>query len=300
MSVVTASTIARALMPGAKRYFGDMLQKHDSVHTKMYDAETSTKRYEEYVQLVGLGLLNKKTEGHGMSFDTIRQGFITRLVTETWALGFAITAEAFADNQHPEILKNQTARLARAVQATYDVLAAQPYNRAFNSSYKGGDSKELCATDHPHPAAGGTWSNELSTSADFSEAAVEQAAIDIGDWLDPRGITMKAKITKLIHPNEIRFDVARFMSTEKTVGTANNDMNVARGLISEAVLCHDLTEADAWFLRTDIPGMRFIDREKPRFGTDNDFQTENAYFKVVMRCVFGWDDPHNVFGSPGA
>lgn len=299
MSLVTASTIARALMPGAKRYFGDMRKKHDSVHMDMFDEETSTKRYEEYVSLVGLGLLSLKSEGKAMSFDTISQGFITRLVAETWALGFAISAEAFADNQHPEILRNQTERLARAVAATYDVLAATVYNNGFDANYVGGDGKELLATDHPHET-GGTWSNELATSADFSEASVEQLLIEMGDWLDPRGISIKAKPMSIIHPNELRFEVARFMQTQKTVGSANNDENVARKELSKSVLCHELTDADAWFIRTDIPGLRFINREAPRFGTDNDFQTENAYFKVVMRCVFGWDDPHAIVGSPGA
>lgn len=298
--LVTASTIAKALVPGVRRFYGDMLEKQDSVHDKMYDKETSVRKYEEYVQLVGLGLLTKKTEGRAITFDHIRQGFVTRLMAETWALGFAISYEAFQDNQYKQLLNNQTARLARATAATLDVLAALPYNRAFNSSYVGGDGKELLATDHPHPGGGGTWSNELATAADFSEAAVEQAIIDIGEWKDARGIPMKAKVTNIVHPNALRHDVARFLMTENTLGSANNDKNVARSMIKGSVLSYDLTDSDAWFLRTNIPGLRFIEREKPRFGTDNDFQTENAYFKVVMRNVFGWDDPHALFGSPGA
>lgn len=299
MSVQAANTIAKTLEPGVKRFFGDMMAKQDSIYGMMFDEETSQRRYEEYVQLIGVGLLSRKTEGRAMSFDVMKQGYITRLVAETWALGFAITQEAFDDNLYGGIIRNQVPRLTRAVAATYDRLAANVYDRAFSSTYKGGDQVSLLNTAHPD-GNGGTFSNKMSVDADFSEVAFEQSVIDIGNWVDARGVPMKARIKSLIHPNGIRFEVARFLQTEKTVGTNNNDMNVSRALLPAAHLSYDLTDQDAWFLRTDIPGLRFINRERPRFGNDSDFQTENLFYKVVLRCVFGWDDPHALYGSQGA
>jgi hypothetical protein len=36
------------------------------------------------------------------------------------------------------------------------------------------------------------------------------------------------------------------------------------------------------------------------FSTDNDFDTDNAKFKAIFRCAFGWTNPKGIYGSPGA
>jgi len=64
---------------------------------------------------------------------------------------------------------------------------------------------------------------------------------------------------------------------------------------------HYLTDADAWFLKTDVAdGMKCYQRRPLQFAIDNDFDTENAKFKAVERYSFGWTDPRAIFGSPGA
>jgi hypothetical protein len=64
---------------------------------------------------------------------------------------------------------------------------------------------------------------------------------------------------------------------------------------------HYLTDADAWFIRTDVPnGMKYFSRRDDEFGMDNDFDTENAKFKASFRASWGWTDPKGLYGSPGA
>ena len=77
---------------------------------------------------------------------------------------------------------------------TKQVKAANVLNNAFNSSFAGGDGKELCATDHPTIA--GTFKNELSTSADLNETSLEQSLIDIAALTDERGLKNCSKRSK--------------------------------------------------------------------------------------------------------
>ena len=88
------------------------------------------------------------------------------------------------------------------------------------------------------------------------------------------------------------------------VGTADNDINALKqmGKFPGGVkVNHYLTDADAWFLRTNVQdGLKCFNRRAMGFAIDNDFDTENAKFKDTERYSFGWTDPRAIFGSPGA
>jgi hypothetical protein len=98
-----------------------------------------------------------KVEGQGVSFDTASESYSARYTHETVALAFALTEEAIEDNLYDRLGARYTKALARSMAHTKQVKAASILNNAFNSSFTGGDGKELCATDHPL-ASGGTLS----------------------------------------------------------------------------------------------------------------------------------------------
>ena len=206
------------------------------------------------------------------------------------------------DDQYDVVGQRKAQGLAYSMRQTKEVIAANVYNRAFNSAFVGGDGKELLATDHPN-FAGGTWSNELAVAADLSEAALEQAHIDIGGFTNDRGLLIAAKAKTLIIPRQLAFEAKRILGSDLRVGTANNDTNAMKdmGLVPEVIVNHYLTDTDAWFIRTDVPhGMKHFERRADAFEMDNDFDTENAKFKATARYSFGWTDPRGLFGSPGA
>jgi phage major head subunit gpT-like protein len=193
--------------------------------------------------------------------------------------------------------------LAFSMRQTKEIIAANVYNRAFTSTFTGGDGKELLATDHPN-FSGGTWQNELTTSADMSEAALEQACIDIASFTNDRGLKIAYRPTTLIIPKELEFDTARILKNTDRPATADRDINAlkALGKFSKGMIVnHYLTDTDAWFIRTDCPdGLKYFERRADEFGMDNDFDTENAKFKATSRYSFGWTDPRGLYGSPGA
>jgi hypothetical protein len=206
------------------------------------------------------------------------------------------------DDQYDIVGKRKAQGLAFSLRQTKEILAANVYNRAFNSSFVGGDGKELLATDHPL-FAGGTWANELSTAADLSEAALEQAHIDIAGFTNDRGLLISVRPKTLIIPRQLMFEAKRITAPTGRPGTDTNDVNAmkAMGLVPEVVVNHYLTDTDAWFLRTDAPhGMKYFSRRDDSFDMDNDFDTEIAKYKATFRCSFGWTDPRGLFGSPGA
>jgi hypothetical protein len=302
MAAIGTGSFAKALWPGVNAWYGKAYAEHSPEWNKLFDNYNSGKSYEEDIGVTSFGLAAVKPEGAPISYDSERQGFITRYTHVVYALGFVITREMVEDDLYDVVGQKRARGLAFSMRQTKENIAANVYNRAFNSAYTGGDGKELLATDHPN-VAGGTWQNELTTAADLSEAALEQACIDIADWTNDRGLKISVMPKNLIIPTELMFEAQRILKSPYRVSTADNDINVLyeMGKFSSIDVNHYLTDSDAWFIRTNAPdGMKHFQRRAMQFAIDNDFETDNAKFKAHERYSFGWTDPRGLYGSPGA
>ena len=302
MSVINSSSFAKALWPGVNAWYGKAYGEYPVEWNKLFETYKSSRQFEEDVGVSGFGLAVVKPEGAAITYDSERQAFINRYTHVVYALGFIITREIMEDDQYDIVGQRKAQGLAYSMRQTKETVAANVYNRAFNSSYTGGDGKELLATSHPN-FAGGTWANELMTAADLSEAALEQACIDIAGFTNDRGLLIAAKPKTLIIPRQLMFEAKRILGSDGQVYSADNTLNAIKtmGMIPEVVVNHYLTDTDAWFIKTDVPhGMKHFERRADAFEMENDFDTENAKFKATARYSFGWTDPRGLFGSPGA
>lgn len=303
MSTINSSSFAKALWPGVNAWYGKAYDEYPTEWDKLFDKNTSNRAWEEDVGISSFGLASVKPEGQGVTYDTERQAFISRYTHVVYALGFIITREVYEDDQYDVVGQRKAQSLAFSMRQTKEVVGANVYNRAFSSTYPGGDGKELCASDHPN-LAGGTWANKPSAAVDLSEAALEQAFIDIGLWTNDRGLRIAIRPESLIIPVNLEFEANRILKSEYRVGTPNNDINVlATGsrFPKGIVVNHYLTDTDAWFIRTNAPhGMKMFERRADAFDMDNDFDTENAKYKATSRYSFGWTDPRGIYGSAGA
>ena len=300
---ISRAQLAKELEPGLNALFGMEYQRYENEHAEIYDTVSSDRAFEEDVLLVGFGNAPTKTAGQGVSFDTASESYSARYTHETVALAFALTEEAIEDNLYDRLGARYTKALARSMAHTKQVKAASILNNAFNSSFTGGDGKELCATDHPL-ASGGTLSNELSTAADLNETSLENSLIDIANFKDDRDMILALRGMKLIVPTNLQFVADRLMDTPGRVGTSDNDINAVRnmGMLPEGyVVNHFLTDTDAFFIKTDCPdGFKHFERTALSTAMEGDFDTGNMRFKARERYSFGFSNPRCVFGSPGA
>jgi hypothetical protein len=306
--VINTSSFAKALWPGVNAWYGESYKEFETQWDKLFDKSTSRRAWEEDVGTSMFGLPVVKAEGSPVTFDTSRQGFTSRYNHVVYALGFIITREMVDDDLYDIVGRQKAKSLAFSMRQNKEIIAANVYNRAFNTSYVGGDSATLVAsaggggsTSHPN-IAGGTWTNGPVAAADLSEAALEQAAIDIRGFLNDRGLKINAKPKRLVVPKELMFEAQRILKTDGQVYSADNTMNALKtmGIIPEIVVNDYLTDADAWFIRTDVQdGMKYFERNADEFGMDEDWDTENAKYKARSRFSFGWSDARGVYGSPG-
>ena len=299
---ISRGQLVKELEPGLNALFGLEYKRYENQHAEIFDTENSDRAFEEEVMLSGFANAQVKPEGSGVTFDNAQETFTARYTHETIALAFAITEEAIEDNLYDRLASRYTKALARSMANTKQVKAANVLNNAFNSSFAGGDGKELCATDHPTIA--GTVKNELSTSADLNETSLEQSLIDIAALTDERGLKIAARGVKMIIPSELQFTAERLMKSQGRTATADNDINavVSMGMIPQGYRVNNyLTDTDAFFIITDVPnGLKQFVRSPIKTAMEGDFDTGNVRYKARERYSFGFSDFRGIFGSPGA
>ena len=296
---ISRAQLVKELEPGLNALFGLEYKNYADEHTQIFDIENSDRAFEEEVMLSGFANASVKPEGSSVNFDSATESFTARYTHETLALAFAITEEAIEDNLYDRLASRYTKALARSMANAKQVKAANVLNNAFDSSFTGGDGVELCSA--VHPITGGTFKNELSTSADLNETSLEQSLIDIAAFTDERGLKIAAQGVKMIIPSALQFTAERLMKSQGQTGTADNDINAIRsmGMVPEGyAVNHYLTATKKWFVKTDVPnGLKHFERTPIATKMEGDLDTGNVRYKARERYVFGFSDPRGAFGS---
>lgn len=301
MAVITGN-FAALLTPGFRQIWGDEFDSFQEEYSKFMNIESSSRNYEEDHSISGLGVVPEKSEAGGIRYDTMYNGYTKRYTHITYGLGFSVSREMVEDDLYRK-MKNMPKALAKSVKETTEILGANILNRAFSSSYVGGDAVALCSASHPTYGGGGTFSNMPSTTADLDITSFEQALIDIQvNFIDDRGNKIRVLPQKLlIHPANA-FMAEKILKSAQEPDTANNAINPARGALSGGYeTLHWVTDTDAWFILTNqTNGLNWFWRRRPEFTQDNDFDTENAKYKTTFRASAGWTNPRCIYGSAGA
>lgn len=303
------SMIAKSLVPGVHEFVGLSYGETPQDHLPLYEVLKSDRSYEEEVYVSGMGGASVKPEGQAVMFDDIRESYTARYQHDTIAIGFAVTKEAFDDDQYDTIARAKAQELGRSMADTKQVKAASIFNYGFTADglHNGGDGVPLFSASHP--TSTGTFSNMVS--ADLSESALEAADIAISKMTNDRGILISARAQSLHIPSELKF-VARkiqFSDLSTGVGILNsstkttNDTNALRelGVLPKGTFINPrFTDTDAWFIKTSVGnGTKMFVREALSGDEDVDFNTDNMLFKFRERYSFGWTDPRQWYGSQG-
>lgn len=302
MSAISTGSNPKALWPGIKAWWGRYYKEHPEEYPELFSIESSGQAYEEDVKITGFGLAPVKPQQSSTSYDTEVQGATQRYTHVAYSLGYIVTREERADNLYAKVANTRTQALAFSMRQTKENVAANVYNRAFNNSYTFSDGKELIATDHP--TLSGNQANELSVSADLSEAALEDISVLIMKAKNDRGLKISLMPRKLIVPPALSFEAHRILNSTLQSGTANNDINAIRAMniFPEGIVVnHYMTDEDAFFIRTNAPrGMMMYVREAIEFKDDGDFDTDNRKYKAYERYSVGATDWRGIYGSEGA
>ena len=173
-------------------------------------------------------------------------------------------------------------------------------NNAFVAGdWAGPDGLSLCNSAHLNVVSG-TQSNVPDTAADLTMTSLEQAFTDIMDLVDDQNLKIYVRPQKLVVPTALWAVAEKILGTDRAVGSADNDINVVRGDVSNVVTPW-LVDPDAWFVKTNTDnGLVCYVRREAEIDRDNDFDTQNLKFITTKRWSYGFTDWKGIYGSQGA
>ena len=303
MATPMRSTDFRSIVePILNEEFNGIYDQRADEWSQVFREFTGTPRaYHEEPVLFGFGAAPELPDGMPVDYQSGGVLFIQRYVYKVYGLAYALTKVLVEDGDHIRIGQTYARHLAQSLIETKETLCANILNRAFTSTYAGGDGVELCATTHP--IVSGTFSNKLSTAANLSQTSLEQILIQIRNAVDNNGKRIKLQPTQIVTGPSNVFQAEVLLKSALRTGTANNDINPVKSLgmlaKGQANLSR-ITSTTAWFVQTDAPeGMKLAMRRKLEKSMEGDFETDSMRYKATERYIPGWTDPRALYGTPG-
>ena len=288
-----------AVDPVANRhYYGLENEKTEQQFKQFFKIGTDDEPRKSSVEFGGPPSLSLKTENAAVAQKTIVQGPIKTWDTATYAGAATISYEAAKDvkNRYSKIASTM-GTLGRATKITPELLTALFLDRAFNSSFPAtADGLELCSTAHLLPDGVTTTSNELATPAALDETSAEDVKTALRTILGPDGNIQPHKVKGWIVPSALVNTAEKLSRTEKTVGSANNEVSVISG--TKVMPFDYLGSATRWFAKTDNGDGLFWDWiEKEQFITDQVVLMLQKVYVAFFRARYGCVNYRDIFGS---
>jgi hypothetical protein len=277
-------------------------QRSDEWSTVFREQAGIPRNYHEEPVLYGFGAAPQLPDGSPVTYQQGGVLFLQRYVYQVFGLAFALTRVLVEDGDHIRLGQVYAKHLAQSLVETKELLCANILNRAFNSSYVGGDGVSLINT--AHPIASGSFSNQLATAAALSQTSLEQMLIQIRQAVDNNGKKIRLQPLKIVVAPGNVFQAEVLLKSVLRTGTANNDINPIKsiGLLPEgASVISRLTSSTNWWIQTDAPeGMKLLMRRALEKTMEGDFETDSMRYKATERYIPGWTDPRAMYGTPGA
>ena len=296
MSTLDTNTHFAAIEPIVQKNFG-LEKKTERQFSKVFDVSKGKEAVRYSIERGGPATLGLKTENGAVQQYTIRAGSRKSWLYALYAGQMTMSVELARDNRVREI-ETCAREMGRATTETPEYLASQFLDRAFNSSYPAtADSVELCSTAHLIVGTNAsTGQNELSTPAALSEESLEDVLTALRAMKYSDGNIRPYDAKGLIVPSALYTIATKLSRSEKTLGSANNDPSVVKGI---KVLPMDRMEQTAyWFVKTDAMNGLFWEWDaEATFQEDNSITTLQKVYVAWFRARWGCDDWRGIYGS---
>jgi len=300
-SVVNQGNFPRLLQEGVNAVAQFEYARYEPEYKSYLAVEGSNKAYEIDVSMAGYGAAQLKPEGQEISLDAEEQLYTTVYQHNVFGLGTNITFEAIANNLYYSAMEKSGRLLEESLQETEQLVAADLINNGYNANFPIiANTTELFSTSHV--LKNGTFANRRTTFAALSEASLEDACIQVKQYLNPAGLHVRIKVKGLCVPNDLMFVADRLLGSKFQAETANNAVNaiINKGSIPAGYSTHTYwTDTAAWMLTTDIAeGGKFFNRMGHTFRSDNsNTNTFNYRHTGITYFSVGVTDPRAYFAS---
>ena len=298
MPINTAS-IRRLLRPGLAMVFSNTTA-YPLECFELFSKHKSDKQQEITVEVKMLPVAQMKAEGDSIAFEGMAERYATSFLNQTAAIGYIITREACLDCLYKDEFPMGAVAMRDSLLQYKNIQGASILNNGFSSSYPLADGVPFFST--LHPVDGGFVANTPTANMGLNETSIQDALKGIQRFKSASGIKVVAKPQKLVVPTDLQFAAEVLLGSKYQTGTANNNISsifnqgyFPRGYTTN----HFLTNQANWYILTDVPGMKYFEREPVITNIFTDIDTNNLKVSAFERYCFGVDNFRSAWGVQG-
>jgi hypothetical protein len=288
-----------------KAIFFKQLQEIPSLYPQLMEVRTSNKAYEDRMRVAGLGTLALKPEGTPVAFDDPVQGARSRVVHQTYALGFRVTLEMWEDDLF-DVIEKMPADLGDSARDHMERLAWDLINDGWTGTrHTVLDDQTagaaLFAATHITLKSGTTQSNTLAPAVALGvtglEAMMTLAQTTVSE--EGRFVNLDQGIL-LVHPDNAH-RAYELLETEFKVDSADNNRSTVVSTRSglRPLVVPYLTNTDGWSVHAPKGknSMKWNNRHALDFRRGDDSDTFDQKFYAFYRASVQVDEWRGNWGS---
>jgi phage major head subunit gpT-like protein len=295
---------SQLLAPGLRKIFFQHLKLKPPQYTKIANLLTSSRAYEEDLELMGLGTMPVKNEGESIIYQDPKQGGKVRTTMVSFGMGFRVTVEMWEDDLYGP-MRRMPRELGKAANNVRDVRFFNLLNNGFTAAANTGFTKNnanepLFSTAHTL-LGGGTQANRASTDADLGIASLEAAVLLFDNLVDESGFPVTIEPKVIVISPTLKQIARELLGSEFKPYTSGNEINAVREEGMRAEVVNFLTNANSWYLLAEKGehDLNFYERTNTQFQNGDDFDTGDAKFKAFQRFQVNYGEYRGTFASQG-
>ena len=267
--------------------------------------------------VTGFNYLQPFNEDGSIKYDETYPQYGTEYVMKQYAEG--VTISQMLMKTRPQDLEDkldEVRQLRIAANRTLNKHAWQVLNDAFSATNtvaslpisRLDDGVSMISTSHPSKVSGvAVRSNRLASDPLLTDANLDAAEQMILEMKNGRGLPISYEGNFiLVVPPALKNDALRITKSDLQAGTANNDINVFKGIMDVVVSVY-LGNANggsetAWYLiakDAPIKPMKYVSLIDPKIEQDVDFDTKSIKVSVDASYAFGYSNFEYAVASDG-
>ena len=300
--MITLGTVSPLTIEGIRALVGDTFQRYPLQFKEYLNVNNARKGTETDREVAGIGTLSPKAENASISLSDPRVGRLRNYVAATFAGGIATSWESEMDELYG-FIRRHMGTLGQAANETLNIEGAAIFNRADaldSGTITGFDTVALLHATHTNLDGSDTLSYKSNKLAlDLSESAMQTALIQfqkVQDASDNR-IWVGQPSKLLYHPDNM-FLVQEILRSEGKPFTADNTVNVLRGIVTPVMLNYAI-DSDRWMILAQNHDLNFLMRTAPVVDSYDDKSTKSMVNTIALRFTLGFGDWRGVVGSIG-
>lgn len=300
--MITLGTVSPLTIEGIRALVGDTFQRFPLQFKEYLNVNNARKGTETDREVAGIGTLSPKNENAAIALSDPRVGRLRNYVAATFAGGIATSWESEMDELYG-FIRRHMGTLGMAANETLNIEGAAIFNRALAGdagTITGFDTLALLHATHTNLDSSDslTYKSNL-LSLDLSESAMQTALIQFQKMQDASDnrVWVGQPQKLLYHPDNM-FLVQEILRSEGKPFTADNTVNVLRGIV-QPVMLNYATDSDRWMILAQNHDLNFLMRTAPVVDSYDDKSTKSMVNTIALRFTLGFGDWRGVVGSGG-